>query len=208
MTWQQIMVVDDFYPDPDTVRDLVLNMPREEQSGGNYAGVMTQEALFTPGHQQALMNLTGQQLTPSTGLCGKVRFTQAHESGRQHIHFDPGNNMMWAGVVFLQQPEHYPAANRSGTRFWRHLRTGLSSIPLTQEGIEAHGWNNVEDLQAFLETDGVDESLWELTLEVPYRYNRLVLFRPWQFHSPGDAFGDSLDNCRILQTLFLTTEST
>jgi len=49
----------------------------------------------------------------------------------------------------------------------------------------------------------MDESLWEIDMVVPYRYNRLVLFRPWLFHAPGDAFGNTLETSRIVQTFFL-----
>jgi hypothetical protein len=72
--------------------------------------------------------------------------------------------------------------------------------------IEKYGWKNVDDLKEFLETDGMNESLWDKTLEVTYRYNRLVLFRPWMFHSPGKNFGDTKENCRVLQTFFLGQE--
>jgi len=44
--------------------------------------------------------------------------------------------------------------------------------------------------------------LWETTFTVPYKYNRLVLFRPWLFHSPGESFGDTLQSSRIVKTLF------
>lgn len=105
----------------------------------------------------------------------------------------------WAGVVYLSK-EH-PKVD--GTCFWRHKRTGMEVAPNTVEGFAKYGWSGYPDLKEFLETEGLDESLWEKTFAVPYKYNRLVLFRPWLLHSPGPAFGDTLDNCRVVQTIFL-----
>ena len=63
--------------------------------------------------------------------------------------------------------------------------------------------NTKEKIKNLLEIEGVDDSYWKKTFSVPYKYNRLVLFRPWLFHSPGQAFGDSIESSRIVQTLFL-----
>jgi hypothetical protein len=206
MFMHQAIVIDDFYPDPDAIYDLVYSLKTEDQSGGNYSGVMTEQSFFTPEHQNIFQHITGEKLVPSTALSGKVRFSLESDKASQHIHFDPGINSLWAGVCYLQKPEHYSADNDYGTIMWRHKHTGLSSIPMTQEGIESYGWKTVDDLKDFLETDGMDESLWDKTLEVPYRYNRLVLFRPWMFHSPGRNFGTTKENCRVLQTFFLGKE--
>jgi hypothetical protein len=70
------------------------------------------------------------------------------------------------------------------------------------EGINEYGWKDTNDLKQFLDTDGMDHSLWEKTLTIPYRYNRLILFRPWMFHSPGPLFGDTIDTARVIQTFF------
>lgn len=206
MFMHQVIVIDDFYPNPDTVYDLVYSMSTEERSSGNYSGVMTNDSFFTTDHQAIFKYITGDDLTSATSLNGKIRFSLEADTATQHIHFDPGTNANWAGVCYLQKPEHYAVDNDYGTIMWKHKQTGLSSIPLTQQGIEQYGWTGVNDLKQFLETEGRDESLWEKTLEVPYRYNRLVLFRPWMFHSPGRNFGTSKENCRVLQTFFLGTQ--
>lgn len=199
----QYIIVDDFYPNPDEIHFIANALETEDSSSGNYSGCMTTIPFYQQEHQQIFYMLTGQVLNPSTQLSGKFRFSLESDKSKQHIHFDPGQNCQWAGVVYLQKPEHYSLNNDSGTYFWKHKRTGLTSIPLTQEGIEQYGWKNVDDLKDFLETDGLDESLWEQTLHVPYKYNRLVLFRPWMFHSPGKNFGNTKENCRIIQTFFL-----
>jgi hypothetical protein len=48
----------------------------------------------------------------------------------------------------------------------------------------------------------VDETLWHQTQSIPPEFNRLVVFRPWLWHSIGGAFGDSDLDCRLTQLFF------
>ena len=195
----RIIIIDDFYGDPDAYVEMVKAKSRETESAGNYAGIMTHDSLMTPEHHQIYQDLTGDKLKPGTRFTGKVRWTTVDDEAKQDIHFDVGDGMLaWASVVYLTKD--HPETD--GTIFWKHKRTGLEEIPMTQEGIEQYGWHNTDDLKEFLDTDGMDHSLWTRTLTVPYRYNRMVLFRPWLFHSPGPAFGTSVDDARSVQTFF------
>lgn len=195
------IVVDDFYNDPDTLVKVAISTMREEDSpSGNYAGVMTTQSFVGEQHAEIFRRLTMEQsISPSTNANGRIRFTRENDTFRFHIHYDVDVQTRWAGVVYLSK-EH---PQTDGTNFWRHKRTGLEIAPNTPEGFLKYGWRNFHDLKAFLETEGLDESLWEKTFSIPYKYNRLVLFRPWLLHSPGPAFGDTLENCRKVQTIFL-----
>lgn len=197
----RFIIVDDFYTDPDKLVSIARDSLREEDSpDGGYAGVMTTESYLTEQHRDIFQKLTFEpSINTSTNANGRLRFTRANDSYQFHIHYDVEKQTRWAGVVYLSK-EH---PKTDGTNFWRHLETGLEVAPNTVEGFAEYGWKDFHDLKKFLETEGIDESRWEKTLTIPYKYNRLVLFRPWLLHSPGHAFGDSLDNCRIVQTLFL-----
>lgn len=197
--FDRMYIVDNFYTDPDQIRNYALTMNRGTESDGNYAGVMTNDTFLTQEHLDIIGELVGQKVIPSTIFTGKFRFTKEGDESKQDIHFDPGdNNCAWAGVVYLTPN----VTQTDGTIFWKHKRTGLESIPRNLEGINQYGWKDVNDLKQFLETEGNDHSLWEKTFTVPYKYNRLVLFRPWMFHSPGPAFGDTLESSRSVQTFF------
>ncbi len=195
------IIVDDFYNDPDTLVKVALNsMNVNDSPTGNYAGVMTTDSYLAEQHRDIFQKLTLEpSINSSTNANGRIRFTKANDSFKFHIHYDVDMQTKWAGVVYLSK-DH---PKTEGTSFWRHLRTGLEIAPNTVEGFAKYGWRNFSDLKKFLETEGLDESLWEKTFTVPYKYNRLVLFRPWLLHSPGPAFGDTLENCRKVQTLFL-----
>lgn len=195
------IIVDDFYNNPDELVRVALSSMREEDSpDGGYAGVMTTSSFLGENLRDAFQKLTQEpSINSSTNANGRLRFTRANDSFKFHIHYDVDVETKWAGVVYLSK--NHPKTD--GTCFWRHLRTGLEVAPNTVEGFAKYGWKNFRDLKAFLETEGLDESLWEKTFSIPYKYNRLVLFRPWLLHSPGPAFGESLESSRIVQTIFL-----
>lgn len=196
---QTYYIVDNFYTNPDEIRNFILNMQREKESGGNYAGVMTEESFLTKEHLNVISKLVGDSVKPSTQLCGKFRFSKEDDIFKQDIHFDPGkNDCAWAGVCYLT-----PDVDTEGTIFWKHNRTRLESIPLTLEGLDVHGFDPSK-LQEFLETEGMDYSLWTKTMTIPFKYNRLVLFRPWMFHSPGKSFGNTIETSRLIQTFFFS----
>ncbi len=193
-------IIDDFYTHPDELVEVALDSLSGKVLRGNFAGVMTSRTFLSPEHRELFQTLLHEPVIDSaTELNGKIRFSQASEPYTQNIHFDGGRRTKWSGVVYLSKD--HPAVD--GTIFWKHRRTGLEEIPRTTEGLAKHGWSTYEELKSFLEKDGTDDSLWEKTLTIPYRYNRLVLFRPWLFHSPGRAFGETLRSSRMVQTLFL-----
>ena len=200
---ERFIIIDDFYQDPDAVREYAISLKREETAGGNYSGVMSLEHFLTQEHMDAFAELFGHPVKPSTQLSGKFRFSKLGDHATQDIHFDPGPNQVWAGVWYGSK-EH-PTVD--GTVFWKHKRTGLESIPLTQAGIEQHGWKNTGDLKVFLDTDGVDYSKWDKTFSIPYRYNRVAFFRPWRFHSPGPEFGTDIETARLVQTFFFSPDT-
>ena len=46
-----------------------------------------------------------------------------------------------------------------------------------------------------------DASKWELVRRVQMKFNRLVLFRPWQWHNAAPGFGDRPENGRLIYVL-------
>lgn len=191
--------IDDFHNDPDELV-LVAIQPADASVLGYFAGLITTQP-FLSHHQWNFFQklLLEPTIESSTALNGKVRFSKKDDPYKQNIHLDGGFDTKWAGVVYLSKD--HPTID--GTVFWQHKRTGLEEIPRTEAGLAAAGLNSSEQIKNLLEHEGLDKRYWEKTLAVLYKYNRLVLFRPWLFHSPGDARGDSLETTRMVQTLFL-----
>ena len=195
------IIIDDFYNDPDKLVQVALDsVSAEDSPTGNFAGLMTTQAYLGEQQREIFQKLTLEpSINSSTNANGRIRFTKENDTFNFHIHYDVDMQTKWAGVVYLSKD--HPKTD--GTCFWRHLRTGLEMAPNTVEGFAKYGWRDFNDLKKFLETEGLDESLWEKTFSIPYKYNRLVLFRPWLLHSPGPSFGDSLETSRKVQTIFL-----
>ena len=53
-----------------------------------------------------------------------------------------------------------------------------------------------------IERDSNDDSQWEMTMRIPMRFNRLILLRPWFWHTAGPAFGDRPENGRLVYLMF------
>ena len=80
---------------------------------------------------------------------------------------------------------------------------GIDRTPLTDAKLNAYGASSILDL---LEKEGNEPSKWEHLMTVPMRFNRLVIYRPWIRHAPGDPFGNTIENSRLIQLLSFATE--
>jgi hypothetical protein len=127
---------------------------------------------------------------------GKCRLTLASDDRLARIHVDPS---FWSGILYFNRPEDC----QGGTEFYRHIPTGTDRVPATIEGINAMGYASYPEMSAqILDRDAGDRSKWELTMTVPMRFNRLVLLRPWLWHTSGPGFGDSVENGRLVYLMF------
>ncbi|HEU0133461.1 MAG TPA: DUF6445 family protein, partial [Allosphingosinicella sp.] len=96
-----------------------------------------------------------------------------------------------------------PEDCRGGTEFFRHIRTGLDRVPLGPEDLAKAGFSSYAQLQReIMDRDVADRSKWECEMVVPMKFNRLVLLRPWLFHTSGPGFGDSIENGRLVYLMF------
>lgn len=112
------------------------------------------------------------------------------------MHIDPSH---WSGILYLSRAEDCTG----GTEFFRHLATGSERWPLDDQEMAAMGYSSKEDLHRdLIERDGTDPSKWEMTMRVPMRFNRLVLLRPWLWHTACPAFGDRYENGRLVYLMF------
>ena len=103
-------------------------------------------------------------------------------------------------VVFRSvMKQHQPP----GTDFFRHKRTMTDRVPMDSESLKRIGYSSYEELQHdILDKDSFDRSKWEHTMTVPMRFNRLVLLQPHYWHTSGPAFGDNVENGRLIYLMF------
>lgn len=199
-----LIVVDDFLAPPDAMRlrEAALRLTYPAQAGA-FPGRNSLERLQLPRLDEAVSRLVGERvraIDPPQSHA-KCRITLAGDVGRGRVHMDRGAH--WSGILYLSLPEHC----QGGTEFYRHLPTGTEQAPTTQAGIQALGFADGAALhEAIIERDTADMSKWALTSRVSMRFNRLVLLRPWLWHTAGDAFGDSLHNGRLVYLMFFTAD--
>lgn len=192
---QSLIIVEDFYPDPMAVRRKALACAYPQVEGRRtYPGRNSEQKFLIPGMDQAVSQVVGEPVAGSPvphAAHGRFRITLADDKSRYLVHVDP-TALTWVGVVYLNPPEQC----RGGTAFFRH--TGLNSdrTPLAEAELRAYGPSSIAEL---LQQDGNDADKWEHLMTVPMRFNRLVLYRPWQWHSAGDAFGSTLEDGRLVQ---------
>jgi len=179
-----LIVVDDFYTSPDTVRQYALQ--QEFNVTGNYPGrrsapYLSDDVKNAIAHNMQFAGKITDWFNHDPAASYSGAFQIATSNDRTWIHSDFHN--MWAGVVYLTPDA--PAS--SGTAFYRHKATGkYRRDPVDYEGY--------------------DYTKWEKFDVIGNKYNRLILFRGDSFHASLDYFGNDLTTGRLFQTFFFNTE--
>jgi hypothetical protein len=177
-----LIIAEDFYDDPDTVRSFALAQPFDVV--GNYPGVRT-KPFINDVVKIAISKLVETTAGPVTNWHEDCGFTGAFQlctaNDRTWIHADSYNT--WAGVLYLT-----PNAPLSGgTSLYRHKATGNRA--------------KVDD-----DYESYDYTKWEEVDRIGNIYNRLILYRGNMFHASVDYFGSTYEDGRLFQTFFFNTE--
>lgn len=175
-----MLVIDDFYNNPEEVREFALQ--QDFSVKGNYPGARTESFLNEDtmrGIQDIILPFAGQVVDWGTQYSGCFQTCSALD--RTWIHADVNNT--WAGVLYLT-PD---APLSGGTALYRHKQTG-----------------HVNDLGEPYEYN--DYTKWDVVDQVGNLFNRLVLYRGGLFHASVDYFGSDITDSRLIQTFFFTTE--
>jgi hypothetical protein len=191
------LVVDDFLDNAEALRAHALTLDYPPQQG-QFPGRNSLQRINIDGLTEAASRIIGEHLVaaPPPQSHAKTRLTFAADKGRGKVHVDDSH---WSGILYLSDPEDC----RGGTEFFRHKETGLDRFPFSAEELGKHGFATTADAHAALiERDGTNDYAWELTMTVPMRFNRLLLLRPWLFHTAGPGFGDRPENARLVYLMF------
>jgi len=186
------IVVDDFYNDPDIVREYALTrdyVPRGEHGA---VGHRTHTKKIFKGTKEKFETLIGDKTVKGTELGG---WDYATNGVFQHcmaedpfvIHAD---TQRWAAMVYLT-PDPPP---QCGTNLYRHKATGKFSVENDSD------WN-------MFAGNFYDETPFEVVDRIGNRYNRMVLFDARNIHAAAQYFGDDIDNDRLFQIFFFNTKN-
>jgi len=191
-----LVIVDDFLSNPDAFRTQALGLTYTQP--GAYPGFNSVEQLNIDGLDQVVSQIVNEPLraiVPPESH-GKCRLTLAEQSKPGLIHVDQSD---WSGILYLSRPEDC----QGGTGFYRHIPTGTDRVPTTIEGLNDLGFSSYDEFRrATANRDSADRSTWDMVMNVPMRFNRLVLLQPWFWHTSGPGFGDSIENGRLIFVMF------
>jgi len=197
---QTAIVIDDFYADPEQVRQAALGLTYPKPSGEVfYPGRTSRQALLPPNANEMFSYMVREPIIGARrSTHGRFRYSLVGAHRPAEVHIDPGK--AWAGLVYLTPDEYC----RGGTEFFRHKKYKSDRAPLSDEeaqrifGMETRG----EAVRHLIYDDGHHLDRWERTMILPMKFNRCVLFRPWLWHTSGVDFGDSIETGRLVQLLF------
>jgi hypothetical protein len=196
--YRTIIIVDDFLDNALEFRRAAMRLDYPSDHGGVFPGRNSAQRINIGGLSEEVSHLLGEPLKPIDPPMshGKFRLTLASDVGKAKVHVDTAH---WSGILYLSKPEDC----RGGTEFFRHIRTNTDRAPTEPHQLAAHGYSSFEEMHAdIIARDSMDDSAWEMTMQVPMRFNRLVLLRPWLWHTSGPGFGDSIENGRLIYVLF------
>lgn len=206
---RELVVLDDFLPDPLAWRAHALALPFDKPRGDqvNYPGVQTLGQAVEPAWLQRMADALGRDLKWAWPGHGAFRLSPAGSLARSDIHTDLDQGAAYAGVLYLSLPEHC----QGGTSFWRQRGTGWVQQPSAAQ-LAASAWPSREAFNASLSApapagSGHEELAqlragWELVFEVGMRFNRLILYRADFFHAVSQVFGQRADDARLVQLFF------
>ena len=177
---KRLFVVDNFYDNPNEVREFALSVPFDEDLRW-YKGLRSLQPYRPDGIREAFERIIGEKIQDfDSGYNGVFQITRA--SDPQVYHYD---TQRWAAMIYLTPN----APIESGTRLHRSRRNFTRHRD--QPGADDAFQGNFYDSTAFDNCDVAGNI-----------YNRLVIMDAGSFHSAGPYFGDCPENGRLTHLFF------
>jgi hypothetical protein len=196
-TDKDVIVVDNFYADPDLVREYAMNN-LEFLPSKYHKGQRSQSRYIINGTKEKLEEVLGKKITNwnNGGYAnGVFQFCTADQPIVYHV-----DSQMYAAMVYLTPG----APPQTGTAMYRSKVTGISSFPgqesrMGDEYVDTFRGTNKE-------MNFYDGTQFEKIDDIGNVYNRLVIFNSSQLHAATEYFGDAIDNARFFHMFFFDIE--
>ena len=200
-----IIVVDDFYDNPDEVRQFALNANYPEPAENyTYPGKNSVDNFYPLSLHKKFESILHQDLVPATPN-GYFRLSLEKDSFRQDVHVDPA--WEYGAVYYTNPPEQ--CIDEAGTSFWIHNKTKMESLSIGNEVPKrVFGFScSKEQWWTTVYGEGLDRSKWTRYFLSPMKHNRIVIFRTDLWHSHNYNFGNTIEDGRIVQLFFFNPTS-
>lgn len=201
---KSIIVIDNFYSNPNSVRELALESELFDKCdlSENFSGNESIYNFYCDELVNKFQNILGSKIKidENNNAFGRFRFSQKNDVRKTRVHFD---NRDWSAVIYLTDVN----CTNAGTVFVEHRETGLIGPPHDLDGLESFGCQTAADFdRRFVLPYTLDSQAWSIHLRVPFKYNRLILFRGKElFHSHTHGFGEIFEDARLTQNFFFNT---
>ncbi len=179
-----LVVVDNFLPHPDSIRELAL---KQEYCPMGSAGQRSTQTFLDVVNPTAFDKLLGIKIDDwdRHPINGRFQFCTSKDPLVFH-----SDSQRWAGSLFLT-PDAPPEA---GLSLLRSRRNGKSFHPGNEEeGVAMYG-------------NFMDRTLWDEVDRIGNRYNRLVLWNARHAHTASCYFGTKLEDSRLFMVFFFDGE--
>ena len=180
---KSLIVVDNFYSNPDEVRNFALNQVEYHSNISFYKGLRSKQNYQFDGVKEVFESLIGEKITsfPDEGSNnGCFQIVTANEPQVYHC-----DTQRWAAIIYLTPDAPF----ESGTR------THISKINGASSG-------NDKSIDEAFKYGNYDSTKFHLVDTVGNVYNRLVIMDAQKIHSAGAYFGNCPENGRLTHLFF------
>ena len=189
-----LAVVDNFYKDPDAIREYAITN-LTFNSSGYHKGERSQERFILNGTKERFEQIIGRKVTnwehPEYAN-GRFQFCVEDDPIVYHV-----DNQTFAAVVFLS-PD---APLNAGTATFKSKITGATRF---------EEFDTPEFITTFKgygsEINFYDGSSFEVVDQVGNVYNRLVIWDAKTIHAATEYYGNNINNSRFFQLFFFDVE--
>jgi hypothetical protein len=180
---KSLIIVDNFYENPDEVREFALGVEYVEDNRW-YKGLRSTKNYQFEGVREAFENLIGEKIMsfPDEGSNNGC-FQIVNSNQQQVYHCDV---QKWAAIIYLTPN----APIESGTRLHRSRITGKRMMETEQEAADTFKYGNY------------DSTRFDVVDSVGNMYNRLVIMAAQNIHSAGAYFGNDPQSGRLTHLFF------
>jgi hypothetical protein len=181
---KRVFLVDDFYEDPDAVRNFALIQPFDQGGiGRGYIGSRSSKQYLFPGLKERFEEIMDHKITrwESHGQNGRFQYAYAGDPLVYHC-----DNQKWAAMIYLTPDAPF----ETGTTLFAHKKTRIR-----------HN-SHPQIMTTFRRESTFDKTYYEPVDVLGNVYNRLVIFDAGCIHSASEYFGFNKNNCRLWQMFF------
>ena len=178
---RRMFVVDNFYANPDDIRNYALTQVEYEEDNRWYKGLRSKTTYRPKGLKESFEHIIGQKIHDFESSYNGV-FQIMRSNDPQVYHYD---TQKWAGMIYLS-PD---APIISGTRLHRS---------------KINGTRHRDDYECDVAFQGdfYDSTKFDITDSAANIYNRLLIMDAGSFHSAGPYFGNTMESGRLTHLFF------